>query len=78
MCEFIERMTKACSLSRLEDNARSCTQVPRGGHADAASNRKSWTDAYYGQTNVLSRWLVETTHKTEDKTEIKDEGDGRS
>lgn len=58
MCEFVERMTKACSLSRREDNARSCTQVPRRGHADAASNRKSWTNIYYGQTNVLSCWLA--------------------
>lgn len=46
--EFVERMTKACSFAG-EDNVRSCTQVPRKGHADAASNRKrprNWTSVY--------------------------------
>jgi len=44
-------------LSHWEHNARSCTQVPRGGHADAASNRKSRPDVYCDEVSVIAQLL---------------------
>lgn len=56
-------------LSRREDNAHSCTQVPRGGHADAASrNHKSRTCIAARSARYRAR-LTELTWLANEKLE---------